>query len=52
MKRMPSFEELQQPLPALSPKNIYYSFLRFLLRTIGNLSDGIRMATRMGTTRA
>ena len=48
MKRMPSFEELQRPLPVLSPKNIYYSFLRFLLRTIGNLSDGIRVGNTYG----
>jgi 2-polyprenyl-3-methyl-5-hydroxy-6-metoxy-1,4-benzoquinol methylase len=48
MKRMPSFEELQQPLPAYSPKNIYYTFLRFLLRTIGNLSDGIRIGNTYG----
>ena len=48
MKRMPSFEELQQPLPAFSPKNIYYSFLRYLLRTIGNLSDGIRIGNTYG----
>jgi SAM-dependent methyltransferase len=48
MKRMPSFEELQQPLPAFSPKNIYYSFLRILLRTVGNLSEGIRIGNTYG----
>jgi 2-polyprenyl-3-methyl-5-hydroxy-6-metoxy-1,4-benzoquinol methylase len=48
MKRMPSFEELQQPLPALSPKNIYYSFLRFLLHTVGNVSDGIKVGNTYG----
>lgn len=48
MKRIPSFEELQQPLPTFSPKNIYYSFLRFLMRTIGNLSDGIRIGNTYG----
>jgi SAM-dependent methyltransferase len=45
---MPSFEELQQPLPAFSPKNIYYSILQFLLRTVGNLSDGIRIGNTYG----
>ena len=48
MKRMPSFEELQQPLPTFSPKNIYYSFLRLLLRTVGNLSDGIKIGNTYG----
>ena len=48
MKRMPSFEELQRPLPTFSLKNIYYSFLRFLLRTVGNLSDGIRIGNTYG----
>lgn len=48
MKRMPSFEELQQPLPTLSPKNIYYGFLRFVLHTTGNLSDGIRVGNQYG----
>lgn len=48
MKSMPSFEELQRPLPTFSPKNIYYNFLRFLLRTVGNLSDGIRIGNTYG----
>ena len=48
MKPMPSFEELQRPLPTFSPKNIYYSFLRFVMRTIGNLSDGIRIGNTYG----
>jgi 2-polyprenyl-3-methyl-5-hydroxy-6-metoxy-1,4-benzoquinol methylase len=48
MKPMPSFEELQQPLPTFSPKNVYYILLRFLLRTIGNLSDGIRIGNMYG----
>ena len=48
MKRMPSFEELQQPLPTFSPKNIYYILLRYLLRTIGSLSDGIRIGNTYG----
>lgn len=48
MKRIPSFEELQQPLPTLSPKNIYYGFLRFVLHTMGNLSDGIRVGNQYG----
>ncbi|HEX5736125.1 MAG TPA: class I SAM-dependent methyltransferase family protein [Blastocatellia bacterium] len=47
-KRLPSFEELQKPLPAYSPKNIYYLVMRSLLKTIGNLSEGIRIGNTFG----
>ncbi len=47
-KRLPSFEELQKPLPAYSLNNIYYHALRLLLKTAGNLSDGIRIGNTFG----
>ena len=48
MKRLPSFEELQKPLPRYSFKNLYYLTIRLLLTTIGNLSDGIRIGNTFG----
>lgn len=45
---IPSFEELQQPLPAFGSKNLYYKFISFLLRTFGSLSEGIRIGYRHG----
>ncbi|MFQ5990325.1 MAG: class I SAM-dependent methyltransferase family protein, partial [Candidatus Methylomirabilales bacterium] len=43
-----SYEELVQPLPALHPKSIYYKTLKGLLRTVGQLSDGIRLGLQYG----
>jgi 2-polyprenyl-3-methyl-5-hydroxy-6-metoxy-1,4-benzoquinol methylase len=48
MKTPPTFEELQKPLPTFSWKKIYYAFLRLLLNSIGNLSDGIRTGNTYG----
>jgi SAM-dependent methyltransferase len=48
VKSLPSFDELKRPLPPLSPKNIYYSTLRAMLHTVGNLSDGIRTGNTYG----
>jgi 2-polyprenyl-3-methyl-5-hydroxy-6-metoxy-1,4-benzoquinol methylase len=48
MKPAPSFDELRKPLPPLSAMNLYYSTLRFLIRTAGNLSDGIRIGNTFG----
>lgn len=45
---MPSFADLQKPLPVYTPKNIYYACLRAFLCTIGNLSDGIRIGNTLG----
>lgn len=47
-KPLPSFEELQKPLPAFSPKNIYYTIIRVLMKSIGNLSDGVRIGNTFG----
>ena len=39
---------LARPLPALSLKNVGYSLLRASMRTLGRLSDGIRLGLRAG----
>jgi 2-polyprenyl-3-methyl-5-hydroxy-6-metoxy-1,4-benzoquinol methylase len=48
MQASPSFEELQRPLPLLSPRGVLYGLIRLFLRTIGNLSDGIRTGNTHG----
>lgn len=50
MKRsqIPSFEELQKPLPQYSLKNLYYKTIYLLLRSFGTLSEGIRIGYRYG----
>ena len=48
MNHNPSFDALRQPLPVYSFKNAYYASVRTLLKTIGNLSDGIRLGNRYG----
>ncbi|HEY7863128.1 MAG TPA: class I SAM-dependent methyltransferase family protein [Thermoanaerobaculia bacterium] len=48
MKASPSFEELQRPLPPASPRRLLYAGIRLFLRTIGNLSDGIRIGNTYG----
>ncbi|MCK5392009.1 MAG: class I SAM-dependent methyltransferase family protein [Deltaproteobacteria bacterium] len=45
---IPSFEQLQKPLPACSSKILYYKFISFLLRTCGTLSEGMRVGYRHG----
>lgn len=44
----PGFEELREPLPWYRPKKYYYYLISLLLRTIGRLSDGIRIGFRHG----
>ena len=39
---------LAQPLPALSPRNVGYALLRASLRTLGRLSEGIRLGLSTG----
>lgn len=46
--QIPSFEELQEPLPSWSLKNLWYKLISFFLRTFGTLSDGIRIGFRHG----
>lgn len=48
MTHLPSFAELQKPLPFFSLKKFYYSCLRGLLTTVGNLADGIRIGNQYG----
>jgi SAM-dependent methyltransferase len=47
-RKLPSYEELKRPLPFWHPQAIYYGIFRFLLRTIGQLSDGIQIGLRYG----
>jgi len=46
--QIPSFEELQKPLPQYSSKNLYYTFISLLLRNLGTLSEGINIGYRHG----
>jgi SAM-dependent methyltransferase len=48
MNHSRSLDALQRPLPIYSLKNAYYASVRTLLRTVGNLSDGIRLGNRNG----
>jgi len=45
---IPSFGQLQKPLPACSSKSLYYKIISFLLRTFGTLSEGIRIGYKHG----
>ena len=47
-KRRPGFEELLEPLPLYSPKNWYYKSYAIFLRTVGMLSEGIRISYKHG----
>lgn len=44
----PGFEELLQPLPWYQPRKYYYYLISLLLRTVGLLSDGIRIGFKHG----
>ncbi len=48
LSEMPGFEELLKPLPVYSPKNIFYKFYSFLLRTLGMFSEGMRIGFTHG----
>jgi ubiquinone/menaquinone biosynthesis C-methylase UbiE len=43
-----SFDDLKQPLPTYSFKNAYYASVRAILKTVGNLSDGISLGNKFG----
>jgi SAM-dependent methyltransferase len=43
-----SFDDLKQPLPTYSLKNVYYASVRTILKTVGNLSDGISLGNKFG----
>ena len=47
-RRMPTFEELLNPLPVYSPRYWYYQFVSLFLRTVGVLSEGIRISYTYG----
>lgn len=42
------YAQLAEPLPLLSPHRLYFSCLKLLLKTVGRLSDGIRLGWRRG----
>jgi alpha-beta hydrolase superfamily lysophospholipase len=42
------FDALSQPLPALSPKNLNFAASRMSIKTIGKLSEGIRLGIETG----
>ena len=37
----PTFEQLKNPLPLYSPRNLYYHLLSLFLKSVGRLSNGI-----------
>ncbi len=41
-------QALSRPLPAFSPRRIGYAMTRLALRSVGRLSDGIRLGWRVG----
>lgn len=43
-----NYETLSRPLPVWNPKAWYYQSLRLGLRTIGQLSDGVRLGLQYG----
>lgn len=47
-KLIPSFEELQRSLPVYSPKRWRYETLSLFLRTVGTLSEGIKIGFKQG----
>jgi alpha-beta hydrolase superfamily lysophospholipase/SAM-dependent methyltransferase len=42
------FQALGNPLPVLSPKRIGFAVTRFLMMTVGRLSEGVRLGWREG----
>jgi alpha-beta hydrolase superfamily lysophospholipase len=42
------YESLSHPLPALSPAGLYWSAQRLFLKSIGQMSEGIRIGWRCG----
>ncbi|HWP91778.1 MAG TPA: class I SAM-dependent methyltransferase family protein [Thermodesulfobacteriota bacterium] len=47
-ERIPSFEELVEPLPLHSPKRWYYGAVSLLLQTISTFSEGIKIGYTHG----
>lgn len=44
----PTFEQLKEPLPVYSPRNLYFKLLHLFLKTIGRLSEGINRGFSYG----
>ncbi|MGI9534721.1 MAG: class I SAM-dependent methyltransferase family protein [Thermodesulfobacteriota bacterium] len=44
----PTFEQLKNPLPLYSPKNLYYKLLSLFLESVGRMSDGINIGFNHG----
>jgi SAM-dependent methyltransferase len=47
-QQLPTFEELSRPLPAWHPKAVYFGVMRFFLKTVGQLSEGVRIGLTYG----
>jgi Putative methyltransferase len=45
---MPSYEELLQPLPLFSLRRLEFALQRLVMKTVGRLSDGIRLGWKVG----
>lgn len=45
---LPTYEQLTRPLPFWHPKAVYYGTFRWLLKTIGCLSNGIQIGFKYG----
>ncbi len=46
--QMPSYEELLQPLPLFSLRRFEFALQRLAMKTVGRLSDGIRLGWKVG----
>ena len=47
-RMLPTFEQLKNPLPLYSRRNLYYNLLSLFLRSFGRLSDGIDIGFKHG----
>ncbi|NCJ04938.1 methyltransferase domain-containing protein [Synechococcales cyanobacterium C] len=47
-RKLPTYEELSRPLSAWHPKAIYFGLMRFFLKTVGQLSEGVRIGLTHG----
>ncbi len=45
---LPTYEQLRRPLPVWHPKSWYYGLLSLSLKTVGKLSQGVRIGYRYG----
>jgi SAM-dependent methyltransferase len=47
-RALPTYAQLRRPLPVWHPKAWYYAAFRLALRTVGQLSTGVRLGYRYG----